>query len=364
MFNYIKESIGRRLLIALIIFTALLTGGIYFLWENPLNFPLTYSLIGAALLLLIFIVILFYSVAWPLKQVVLQMKRLLTGRSYKKIYSKRIDEIGVIAQFFNKTTESIEEISGKLREQKRMASELEIASNIQKQILPHGDPKIPGLEIVAKLVPAAEVGGDSYDFIQKENETFFYIGDVTGHGAPAALVMMMVNTLLHTYSEMYDNTYDIVVNTNRQLKPRIKSAMFMTMLMMKWDHVNEKLTYVGAGHEHILVFRAATGKLDSYVTGGIALGMVPDNSKLVKDQEIPLEKGDIVVLYTDGITEAQNSKKEMFELDRLKESVKRYAVQYGPAGILHHIATEFSAFVGNEEQADDITLMVMQYTGK
>ncbi|MBU1446244.1 PP2C family protein-serine/threonine phosphatase [Patescibacteria group bacterium] len=321
-------------------------------------------MIGVGLLLLIFIVILFNFVAWPLKKVVLQMKRLLTGRSYKNIYSNRIDEIGIIAQFFNKTTASIEEISGKLREQKRMSSELEIASSIQANILPSGNPKIPGLEIVAKLVPAAEVGGDSYDFIQKDNHTFFYIGDVTGHGAPAALVMMMVNTLLHTYAEIYDSTYDIIVNTNRQLKPRIKSAMFMTMLMMKWDHINEKLTYVGAGHEHILVFRAATGKLDSYVTGGVALGMVPDNSKLVKDQQIPLEKGDVVVLYTDGITEAKNDKGEMFELERLKEAVKRYAVQYGPEGIVHHIATEFSSYVGEMEQADDITLMIMQYTGK
>jgi len=69
------------------------------------------------------------------------------------------------------------------------------------------------------------------------------------------LVMMMVNTLLHTYSEMYSSVYDIIVNTNRILKPRIKAAMFMTMIMLKWDHIEKKMTYVGAGHEYILIYR-------------------------------------------------------------------------------------------------------------
>lgn len=364
MVTFLRKTLTRKISILLILLVIALGAATYYLWDNPMNFPLTYTLIGAGVLVIIFIVITFNVVGHPLKKVTEQMKYLLTGRPYKRIFSNRVDEIGIIAQFFNEITENLETISNKLREQERMSSELEIASSIQRKILPLESPQIPGLEIVTKNRSAAEVGGDSFDFIKRPESTFMYVGDVTGHGAPAALVMMMVNTLLHTYSEIYDNLYDIVVNTNRQLKPRIKSAMFMTMVMMKWDHKAQKMTYVGAGHEYLLVYRAATAKVEAQAAGGIALGMVPDNSKLIKEQEVQLEKGDVILLYTDGITEAKNDKGEMFDVKRLKESFAKHAAQYGPEGISHHIAVDYSNYVGNTEQADDVTLMVMKYTGE
>ncbi|MFC1655298.1 PP2C family protein-serine/threonine phosphatase [Patescibacteria group bacterium] len=363
MLTFLRKTVTRRISIFMIVVAIVLGVATYLLWTNPMSFPLTYTLIGAGMLVVLFIAITFNVVGRPLKKVTTQMKYLLTGRPYKRIYSNRVDEIGVMAQFFNEITDNIETISSKLKEQERMSSELEIASSIQRKILPLESPQIPGLEIVAKNRSAAEVGGDSFDFINRPDSTFMYVGDVTGHGAPAALVMMMVNTLLYTYSEMYDNLYDIVVNTNRQLKPRIKSAMFMTMVMMKWDHKTQKMTYVGAGHEYLLVYRAATGKVEAQAAGGIALGMVPDNGKLIKEQEVKLEKDDVILLYTDGITEAKNNQGEMFEIDRLKESFAKHAAQYGPEGISHHIATDYSNYVGDTEQADDVTLMVMKYTG-
>jgi serine phosphatase RsbU (regulator of sigma subunit) len=361
---FLRKTVTRKITLVLIIIALLLGAGVYYFWEDTTSFPLVYTLIGVGVLVIIFGIVVLNVVGIPLRKVTKQMKYLLTGKSYKRIYSSRIDEIGIIAQFFNEVTENIEKISNKLREQERMSSELEIAANIQKKILPLESPVIPGLEVTAKNRSAAEIGGDSFDFIKQPDSTFIYIGDVTGHGAPAALIMMMVNTLLHTYSEMYDNLYDIVVNTNKQLKPRIKAAMFMTMVMMKWQHKEQKMTYVGSGHEYILVYRAATGKIDSFVAGGIALGMIPDNSKIIKEQEIKLEKNDVVMLYTDGITEAKNDEGEMFDLARLKESFAKYAPQYGPEGVTHHVATDYSNFVGNAEQLDDVTLIVMKYTGK
>jgi sigma-B regulation protein RsbU (phosphoserine phosphatase) len=292
------------------------------------------------------------------------MKLILTGKNYKRIETNRVDELGIIAQFFNEITENLEIISKKLKEEKRMSSELNVAAEIQQRLLPNESPLVQGIEIVTKNRPAVEIGGDSFDYINGKDATFFYIGDVTGHGAPAALVMMMVNTLLHTYAEMYSNAYDIVVNTNKQLKPRIKSSMFMTMVMLKWDHKTQKMTYVGSGHEHILIYRAKTGKLESIESGGIALGMTPDNSKIVKELNIPLEIDDQIVLYTDGITEAENNTGEMFGLDRLKELITKYAPEYGPEGLTHHVALDFSQFVGDAVQHDDITIMAIKYTGQ
>jgi len=360
----IRKSLTRRIIIFLLILALIAGTSAYYFWGINKDFPISYSLACLAVLFLLFILVIYKFISRPLRILTKQMKYLLTGRSYKKIYTNRIDEIGVIAQFFNEITENLESISHKLKDAQRMASELQVASNIQKMVLPTQTPKIPGLELCAKTRPAVEIGGDNFDFINKGDASYFYIGDVTGHGVPSALVMMMANTLLHTYTEIYDNLYDIVVNTNRQLKPRIKSAMFMTMVMLKWDQKNEKMTYLGSGHEHILVYKPSTGKVDAKVTGGIALGMVPDNSKLVKEQPIDLEKGDIIVLYTDGITEAKNDAGEMFGLERLKQTIAKHAAVYGPEGISHHTATDFSEYVGNAEQLDDITLIVMKYTGK
>ncbi|MCD6109307.1 SpoIIE family protein phosphatase [bacterium] len=364
MITWIRKSVTRRIGLLLVLISAGFGYMTYYFWNSPLSSPIYYSFAIIGGFVLVVFIIVYSLINKPLKKLTKQMKLLLTGRSYKRITTNRIDEIGIIAQFFNEITENLENISKKLKEEQRMSSELEIASSIQKAILPNKSPDIPNLEVVAKSRSAVEVGGDSFDFIQRKDATYFYIGDVTGHGSPAALVMMMVNTLLHTYSEMYSSVYDIVVNTNRILKPRIKAAMFMTMVILKWDHLNKKMTYVGAGHEYILIYRNKTGEIEAKPAGGVALGMVPDNSKLVKEQEIKLEDGDMIILYTDGITEARNDKGEMYGIDRFKEAIKNYATQYGPEGVTHHVALDFSQYVGNAEQEDDITLMVLKYTEK
>lgn len=363
MIKFIRTKLTRRFVLLLLIITVGLGVTVYFYWDSEVSFPLSYTFIAIGVFFIITSASVCKLINAPLRKVTKQMKLILTGHEYKRISTRRIDEIGVIAQFFNEITENLEVISKKLKEGNRMSEELNIASDIQQKILPKESPEVPGLEVVTKTRPAVEIGGDSFDYINGKDATYFYVGDVTGHGAPAALVMMMVNSLLHTYAEMYQSPYDIVVNTNKQLKPRIKSSMFMTMLLLKWDHLQQKMTYVGAGHEHILIYRAKTGTIEVKEGGGVALGMTPDNSKLVKELAIPLEKDDIIILYTDGITEAQNDKGEMFGLERLIELIKKHAGQYGPKGINHHVALDFSQFVGETEQADDITLMVIKYTG-
>lgn len=364
MFIWIRKNLTRRFALLFFILSVVLGGVAYYYWGLTANFPIYYSLAGVAGIFLIASLLIYKLIDSPLKKITKQMKLILTGKSYKRITTNRIDELGIIAQFFNEITENLEVISKKLKEEQRMSSELNVAAEIQQTILPKESPIVPGLLVDTKTRPAVEIGGDSFDYIQGRDATYFYVGDVTGHGAPAALVMMMVNTLLHTYSEMYQSTYDIVVNTNKQLKPRIKSSMFMSMVILKWDHQTQKMTFVGSGHEYILVYRAKTGKIDSIKCGGIALGMTPDNSKIAKELSLPLEIGDQIILYTDGVTEAQNSQGEMFGLERLNELITKYAAEYGPEGLTHHIATDFSQFVGDAEQIDDITLMALKYSGE
>ena len=240
----------------------------------------------------------------PINRVVKQVNNLLTGQNYKRIDPITIDEVGIMTHFFNEITQDLENISYDIKERRRMSSELDIAAQIQNDVLPKEAPEAPGLDVVAKTRTASEVGGDTFDFVTSSdgNQLFVYIGDVTGHGVPAGLIMMMVDTLVTAMvSRGVDNGRDLVVHTNSLLTPRISSRLFMTSVVLRWDKQLQKMYYTGAGHEHILVYHTKTEKVDSIRAGGIALGMVPDASQIAQEKEIPLEIGDTVVLYTDGI---------------------------------------------------------------
>ncbi len=361
---FFKQSFLLRIFIYFLFLGALLTGAVYFLYRTGQKVvSLEIFAVTSGILLVLMLLIYFYEIVRPIRAILEQIKALLTGRKYRRIYTKRLDEIGIFAHFFNEVTKNLEKVAIQIKEGKRMLNELEVAGQIQKDILPAENPKIPGLDIVAKTRSAVELGGDNFDFITVKDNSYIYIGDVTGHGVPAALVMTIVHTLIHTFVEMYDNAFDIVVNTNRRLKTRLKATMFMTMLMLRWNGTSQKMTYVGSGHEHIMVYRAAAETCEVKPTGGIALGMVPDNSKLIKEIDLPLEKGDVIVLYSDGLTEGRNMNGEMFTMERLKKSVEKYATQYGSEGIVFHVAQDYSHFVQDHIQDDDVTLIAIRYVG-
>lgn len=298
----------------------------------------------------------------PLSKIFQEMKALLTGRPYKKVFTDRIDEVGVLAHFFNEVTRNIERISVDVAEGRRMSKELAVGSEIQRKILPKEIPVIPGIGIFGNTRPASEVGGDSFDIIPSGQNTLVYVGDVTGHGLPAGLIMVMVNTLIRTLSETHSSGYDIIVNTNRILKQRIEPRRFMTCVLLRWNSQEQKLYYTGAGHEHILMYHKREGVCEVKQTGGIALGMVPDVSKIVKEELIPLEVGDFVVLYTDGIVEAKNMQGEMFGIKRLQTEVEQYANVSTPEELFANISKDFGTFVGQQIQEDDITLIVIKRT--
>ncbi len=363
--KFYRKSILIRTVVYFVALGAVFFFGVLYLFSiDWFNIPLNVVVAILAATLLFFMLVYFFEIVRPLKLILVQMKALLTGRKYFRIYTRRLDEIGVIAHFFNEVTKSFERASSEIREGKRMLNELEVASKIQSDILPPQNPTIPGLDVVAKTRSAAELGGDNFDFITYGENTFIYIGDVTGHGVPAAIIMTMVHAILHTLVEFCTTTYDLVVKTNKLLRGSLKSTMFMTMTMMKWNHREQKMSYVGAGHEHLVIYRAGLGRCEVKPSGGIALGMVPDNSKLIKEVDIPMERDDVIVLYTDGITEGRNMSGEMYSLDRLVKAIEHYAAEYGSEGIVHHIAMDYAKFVESHVQEDDVSLIAIKYVGQ
>lgn len=127
-----------------------------------------------------------------------------------------------------------------------LRSEVELAADIQKHVLKKAYPTVPTLEIMADTKSASEVGGDSYDIIQEGANTYIYIGDVTGHGVASGFVMMVVNALISGFSKMVENSALILSKTNEILKPRVKSNMLMSLLMIRWNEETRKLYMTGA----------------------------------------------------------------------------------------------------------------------
>lgn len=357
----VRKSISRKLFIYLLLFALLVSSiAFYFYYREEKDVPYLYFLIVLGVFVLFFLAAYYWDVFRPMKRVLGEMQSLIAGKPYKRIYTDRIDEIGVIAHFFNQVTKGLGEVSHDIKDRERILDELSIASQLQRDILPTESPAISGLYVCAKNRPATEVGGDCFDFVSAKGKTYIYLGDVTGHGVAAGLIMTMVNSLIEVFANIYDSAYEILVNVNWYIKAHVKKAMFMTLVMLSWDEEAQLLTFVGAGHEHILVYRGKTGSCDVILSGGVALGMVPDNSEVIKEQKIDMDVGDYIVLYSDGIIEARNSAGEMFGLERLTKLFEDFAPQYSAEGINYHIAKEVSAFVVGTDQLDDMTLIVIE----
>lgn len=306
--------------------------------------------------------VLFRVFIKPLDKVTKEIAALIASKPYSRLNIFSKDEFGLIAFFFNDITKNVEKISYMLKEGSRMSEELSIASSIQQSVLPKSIPKIPFLDTVAKTRSAEEIGGDSFAITPHNDNFFIYIGDVTGHGAPAGLVMMITNTLFEVLLPKAKQTNDLAASINKLLKPRVNSTMFMTTVFFRFDPNEKRMFYTGCGHEHILVYRADEGVTEVITTGGIALAMAEDIEKIVEEKEIKLKPNDVVVLYSDGITEAINEKQELFGLERLTACVTKYGHMGDSLKIFEAISKDVTEFVSETIQNDDMTLICMRLT--
>ena len=358
-----SRSIFLKFLISLLLFSVVL-GAVFWTMDYVGTGEVSIEVVSIFFgILLLFVLSSFsFFIVKPVRTVISQMQLVMNGKKFKKLYTKRVDEVGVLAHFFNQVTEGFTKVAEDVEDRERILDELSVAVELQKEIFPEAIPNVDGLSIVAKNRPATEIGGDSYDFIESQNKLYLYVGDVTGHGVTAGLIMAMVNAMIDSFAEVYDSAKEVVIQTNRHIKKYVKPSMYMTLVMLSWDKKENKMSYVGAGHEHLLVYRKATGEIEDILSGGTALGMIEDVSGSIQEKEIPLGKGDQIILYTDGITEAKSASGELFGLERLKQSVIEHASSYSASGVSHHISEELASFVGDESQIDDMTLIVVEKT--
>ena len=243
-------------------------------------------------------------------------------------------------------------------EKERMKRELEIAHSLQTSLLPDKPPQAEGYQIAAISVPAREVGGDFYDFIDvAEGRIGLVIGDVAGKGLPAALFMALSRSFVRAEAIGNLKPPAVLEKANRLISEDAKEGMFVTVFYSILDVLDKKLRFSNAGHNPPLLFRSATGECEELRLPGIALGAF--NEAQFQEQDVVLRSGDLVVFYTDGVTEPINYHQEQFGMERLISLIKNHH-QTSSEEMVRTIRERVKQFAGDQPQFDDFTLMVVK----
>ncbi len=249
-------------------------------------------------------------------------------------------------------------------EKKRLDHDLEIARDIQRILLPAEAPAINGFQISGLNVPARQVSGDYFDYIQVDDERLgVAIADVSGKGVPASLIMAICRSVLRAEAARNPSPADVLRKVNRQLYPDIKEDMFISMAYLILDHQRDGVTLARAGHDAPLLYKRQSQTVTPIKSPGMVVGIDSGNvfDRLTADFAVPLERDDCLVLYTDGVTEALNSDGDEFGIDRMIQTVRASATD-GAQTIVKRIIEDVRNFTGSLPQNDDITLIAIRKT--
>jgi serine phosphatase RsbU (regulator of sigma subunit) len=245
-----------------------------------------------------------------------------------------------------------------IRQRELVEQELEVARSIQQASLPKEVPTLEGWQISPFYRPAREVGGDFYDFhFLSEGRVGLVVGDATGKGVPAALVMSTTLGMIQLAAGALDSSSpgEVLSRVNETLFARIPPNMFVTCFYAILDPESATLSYANAGHDLPYVLRGSGGECEELRARGMPLGLMPQMS--YEEKEIVLQEGDSALFYTDGFVEAHDPQREMFGFPRLRALIAEHAVE-GSLG--EFLMEELYSFVGGGwEQEDDITLLTL-----
>ena len=242
-------------------------------------------------------------------------------------------------------------------EQKRLANELSVASEIQLGLHPANSPTIEGYDLIGVSFPCYEVGGDYYDFIDRKNGKWAVaLGDVSGKGTGAALLMSSLHAAVRAHITTTAAAPHVVAQINQYIYDNTPSNRYITFFYSELDPVNHQLSYVNAGHNAPILVRAS-GAVERLDEGGLPVGLMP----FVKHSEITVQlyPGDVLVIYSDGVTESVNEQEEEFDEPRLIEVVQKN-MSRSAAGIRDRIDEALTRFVGKAKSVDDLTMVIVK----
>ncbi|KAA3615017.1 MAG: HAMP domain-containing protein [Calditrichaeota bacterium] len=274
------------------------------------------------------------------------------------------DEIGEIAQAFNEMTQKFQKAQVNLIEQQKMQKELQVAQEIQQMLLPSDFPEVEGFDIGSYYEAAKEVGGDLFDFVEVDEETVgIVVADVSGKGVPGSLIMTMIRTAIRLESRGNKNPADVLARVNRFVSNDMRKGMFVTMFYIILDSRNRVIHYASAGHNPMMLFRSSSKQTYYLNPSGFPVGIqLPDINlfdKRIETDSIRLREDDILVLYTDGITEAMNHQRELYREERFLQSIRDNG-HLDVAEFVKSIKDDLKNYTGGAPQNDDITFVAVK----
>lgn len=242
-------------------------------------------------------------------------------------------------------------------QQERLERELQLASEIQQRFQPAAPPIVPGYELQGISFPCYEIGGDYYDFIKRpDGRLVITLGDVSGKGTAAALLMSSLHAAVHAQAASHDSLVDTISAVNRYLAENIPPNRFVTLFYAELDPESGAVSFLNAGHNPPLIVHSS-GTVEQLASGGLPLGIKPDAE--YREGRTQLQAGDVLVIYSDGVTEATSPTGEEFGPTRLYEVVSRN-VEASAAGIRDRIESALTKFSQGTQAADDITLVIVK----
>lgn len=299
----------------------------------------------------------------PAKVLIRDMNIVAGGNLEHKTRAHSGDEIGAIATEFNEMTRKLLVAHEAEKEAERLENELDMAREIQMKLLPPRVPRVKGLDMDAVYKPAKEVGGDYYDFFPIDKEHLgIIVADVSGKGIPGSMVMATTRTILRFVASGNTSAADTLAKTNAIVAADIKRGMFVTAFYLVFDARQRTLLCASAGHNPMVVVRS-DGKVELINPNGIALGFDkgPIFQRTIKEEEVRLQSGDRIVLYTDGVVEAMNSESQEYTDERFYAFCKDHQKDESKP-FIRALLADLDEHKGAAEQHDDITIVTIRVT--
>lgn len=272
------------------------------------------------------------------------------------------DDLNLLSTLATQMGQAIEsaKLYDMLVEKERMDRELEIARGIQMNWLPKKGPDLPGFDIAGRCEPAKEMSGDYFDFVEIDSDTVgFVVGDVSGKGVPAALTVLMIRSSLRMEAENNRPPEYLMTRLNKMLVQDTEPDQFVTLFYGKLSRSRRELTFTNAGHDFPLIYRTKTGEFDQLESTGLLAGMFEKSQ--YEQKVVSLHSGDILVVYSDGLTDAINTSGEKYRLDRLKQAIIDHQ-DLSAEDMIKRMFNDVNRFSKDRDQFDDMTLVIMKVT--
>ena len=343
-----------------------------------LSIDLVAVTIGGVLAVLVLLAVLVvWLVSWlsirratkPLKQLALSADEVAKGNFEAPLPNiKHNDEISTLRNSFEGMQHSLKKYVSELQtttaSKAAIENELKVAHGIQMAMLPKIFPPYPerdDIDIFGSLTPAKDVGGDLFDFFIQDNKFSFCIGDVSGKGVPASLVMAVTRTLFRNVAAHTSQPGNIVAALNQAIAEGSDSNMFVTLFVGVLDLRSGQLCYSNAGHDAPMLVGQGVGLVPC--DSNLPLGVMPEWQ--FSQQQLMIAPGTTIFLYTDGLNEAEDCHHEQFGMDRMRQVAEQQLAEgkHQPQSLVNKMTAAVHAFVGEAEQSDDLTMLAVAFVG-